>query len=458
MRIPVRCFCALTLFLFCFSFFPAAQRAHGFTVNESVSRSVLSNPEVQEKWYAFTASKEEQEAARGGFRPRLDLNAGVGWENLDGKGYDGRDQYDYTRNSVSLTLSQMIYDGNLTASQVKKLSHSKKMRYFDLLGTMEMVALNAVKSHEDVVRYREMTLLAAENLRRHEMLLKKIDDRTKAGVDSSVNLETTRGRLALAKVNLVTEESNLHDACTQYIRVVGEAPCAELEKSAVDIPLPGTPENAVDEALANSPRLSSTMENALLYRSAADEQRARMSPRLDLRAGLNFENDVDGTEGRRDKAMVELLLRFNVFDGGSDRATIRRYQELSKQTDETVKKTEREVRQSVLIAYNDILAIEAQLPSLAQHQKSAEIMRQAYAQQFEVGRRSLLDVLDAENEAYQAERAYKNALVNLVITKARFLAERGELLSYFNVKREDVPALQKADATRASFASGEVGK
>ncbi|GAB1399703.1 hypothetical protein MASR1M66_11560 [Aminivibrio sp.] len=70
----------------------------------------------------------------------LDLNAGVGWENLDGKGCDGRDQYDYTRNSVSLTSSQMIYDGNLTASQVKKLSQSLKMRYFDLLGTMEMVA------------------------------------------------------------------------------------------------------------------------------------------------------------------------------------------------------------------------------------------------------------------------------------------------------------------------------
>ena len=176
MRMHIRQLCALSLALACFTFIPGAQRAHAFTVNESVSRSILSNPEVQEKWYAFSASKEEQEAARGGFRPRLDLSAGVGWENLDGKGYSGRDQYDYTRNSVSLTLSQMIYDGNLTASQVKKLSHSKKMRYFDLLGTMEMVALNAVKSHEDVVRYREMTLLAAENLKRHEMLLKKIDE------------------------------------------------------------------------------------------------------------------------------------------------------------------------------------------------------------------------------------------------------------------------------------------
>ncbi len=413
---------------------------------------------MQEKWYAFSASKEEQEAARGGFRPRLDLSAGVGWENLDGKGYEGRDQYDYTRNGVSLTLTQMIFDGSLTASQVKKLDHSRKMRYFDLLGSLETVALNAVKSHEDVVRYREMTRLAAENLKRHETLLKKIGDRTKAGVDSSVNLETTRGRLALAKVNLVTEESNLHDACTQYIRVVGESPCDELEKSVVEIPLPPTPERAVEEAFENSPRLSATMENALLYRSAMKEQQARMSPRLDLRAGLNFDNDVDGTEGRRDKAMVELLLRYNLFDGGSDRATIRRYRELSKQTDETVKKTEREVRQSVLIAYNDILAIEAQLPSLAQHQQSAEIMRQAYAQQFEVGRRSLLDVLDAENEAYQAERAYKNALVNLVITKARFLAERGELLSFFNVKREDVPTPHEAGITKAKSAAAEVGK
>ena len=453
----LRC-CALCLAISCLSFFSAPQWAESFTVNESVNRSVLSNPEVQEKWHAFAASKEEQEAARGGFRPRLDLSAGVGWENLDGQGYAGRDQYDYTRNGVSLTLNQMIFDGNLTSSQVKKLDHSRKMRYFDLLSSMEIIALNAVKSHEDVVRYREMTLLAAENLTRHEELLKKIDDRTKAGVDSSVNLETTRGRLALAKVNLMTEESNLHDACTQYIRVVGEAPCADLEKSVVDTSLPSTPERAVEEAFEKSPRLSSTMENSLLYRWAVNEQQARMSPRLDLRAGLNLDNDVDGTIGRRDRAMVELLLRFNIYNGGSDRATIRRYQELSKQTEETVKKTEREVRQSVLIAFNDILSIENKLSSLEQHQKSSEIMRKAYGQQFDVGRRSLLDLLDAENEAYQAKRAYRNAEVNLVIATARFLSERGELLAYFNVKRNDVPTPQEAGVVPAISKAGGGGK
>ena len=67
-------------------------------------------------------------------------------------------------------------------------------------------------------------------------------------------------------------------------------------------------------------------------------------------------------------------------------------------------------------------------------------------------------MLDAENEAYQAERAYKNALVNLVITKARFLAERGELLFFFNVKREDVPTPQEAGVIKVNSAAGEVGK
>jgi Outer membrane protein len=192
-------------------------------------------------------------------------------------------------------------------------------------------------------------------------------------------------------------------------------------------------------------------------RSAASEQKARMKPRLDLRASANFENDVDGVEGRRDKTVVELLLRYNLYNGGTDEATLRRFKELHLESEENLRKVERDVRQAVLVAYNDIHAIEKQLPDLEQHRNSADAMRKAYTQQFEVGRRSLLDLLDAENEYFQANRAYANAEFNLVNARARYLAATGKLLATFKISREDVPTLEQMGITPEIYKAGARG-
>ncbi len=431
--------------------------AHALSPLDAVSKSVLSHPEVQARWHAFRAAEEEVNAARGGFRPQLDLAAGIGRENLDGKGYEGRDLMDYTRDGVTLSLSQMLYDGNLTANQVARFGHTRKMRYFDLLAAMEKTGLEAIRSHEDVIRYRVLAGLARENLARHEEVLKKIEDRAKAGVESQVNLETTRGRLALARTNLITEESNLHDAETQYVRVVGETPAESLENAAVNPSLPSSPEKALEEAFSRNPQVFASIEGTLAMRSATAEQKARMQPRLDFRAAANFENDVDGSEGRRDKTVVELLFRYNLYNGGSDRATLRRYGELASESEENLKKTERDIRQAVLVAFNDIQAIGKQLPELELHMKSADSMRKAYAQQFEVGKRSLLDLLDAENEYFQASRAFSNAHFNLVDARARYLAAAGRLLEYFKVSRKDVPAPETLGVKPETYKSWTTG-
>ena len=151
-------FSAIAVSLF---FLAPPMPAHALSPLDAVSKAVLSHPEVQAKWHALQAAAEEVNAAKGGFRPQLDLAAGIGRENLDGAGYEGRDLMDYTRDGVTLSLNQVLYDGNLTANQVARFGHTRKMRYFDLLAAMEKTDLEAIRSHEDVIRYRVMAGLPA---------------------------------------------------------------------------------------------------------------------------------------------------------------------------------------------------------------------------------------------------------------------------------------------------------
>lgn len=168
-----------------------------------------------------------------------------------------------------------------------------------------------------------------------------------------------------------------------------------------------------------------------------------MRPHIDIRAGVNIENDTDGTDGRKDKSMVELVLRYNVFDGGTNEATARRLLSLYEQSKAILKKTEREVGQALLVAYNDIHSLEKQLEPLEQHWKSSEATERTYRQQFEVGRRSLLDLLDVQNEAFQAKRAYVNARFGYIGAKASFLHESGALTSLFGITRDGVPTAKE---------------
>lgn len=436
---------ALYLFLFLLFLIPGSVQAGASEIStaDSLLKALSTNPEIRAKWHSLRASEREFDSARGGFRPRLDLTAGIGRENLDGRGYEGRDFQNYTSDGVTLSLTQMIFDGNYTSSKVKKFSHAQKMRYFDLISSMEQIALSALRSHEDMIRYRILVDMAKENFARHEEIKNKVQERTTAGVDSQVNLETARGRLALARVNLMTEESNLHDTTTQYVRIVGETPEEELVKSSIDFELPQEIDPSMEKILADNPQISSHKEQVRSMSYAVYEQKSKMCPSLLFRASSNFENDVDGVEGRRDKGVVELIFRYNLYNGGSDKADIERHEELLKESEENKNRAERDVIQIALVSFNDIRTLSEQLNSLDQHRKYADYTRAAYGKQFEAGRRSLLDLLDAENEYFQANRAYANAESNLTIAKARYLAASGQLLKYFNIFGESLPSPQE---------------
>ena len=153
--------------------------------------------------------------------------------------------------------------------------------------------------------------------------------------------------------------------------------------------------------------------------------------------------------------MIELVIRYNLYNGGTDEATIRRFVELYKQSEEILKETEREVTQALLVAYNDIDTFHKQLEHLDQHQKSAEAMEAAYRKQFEVGRRSLLDLLDAQNESFQAKRAYINALFSYEGAKASYLHEVGGLVAAYQIVRKDVPSLEEVGIQKADTKAGK---
>lgn len=433
---------ALGVLLAVLSLAAAAQSAGPATsAKEAVQRAVVSNPEVQARWHAFRAAREEQNVARGGYLPRLDLSAGVGRERQTDPGLANRD---YTRRNASLALSQMLYDGFATRSEVSRLGHAKLARYFELLDATETTALEALRAYEDVLRYRDLVQLAQQNYVQHRQVYEQIQQRVEAGVGRRVDLEQASGRLALAESNLLTEASNLHDVSARYQRVVGELPGEALAPTGLTgLQLPESVEEGLRAAYQASPAFNAAAEGVRSARAEADGRRSRFQPRVDLRARSDLGNNLDGINGHSDTQVVEVVLTYNLFNGGSDQAAVRQFVERLDQARDLRDRSCRDLRQTLAIAYNDRLRLMEQLRYLDQHQLSIAKAREAYRKQFDIGQRTLLDLLDTENEYFQAQRAYANANHDYALAHARTLAGMGKLLAALEVRRGDLPSLSE---------------
>ncbi|MDP2808947.1 MAG: TolC family outer membrane protein [Rhodocyclaceae bacterium] len=411
---------------------PLVALAQVQTLKDAAQQAVLSHPEVQSRWHAYKASAEEREAAFGGYLPKLDLTAGTGREDRN----DPSMQKSYTRSSTALTLTQMLYDGFGTRNEVARLDHARLVRLFELQDTSETIALEAARAYLDVLRYRKLLGLAEENYIRHRSVLEQIQKKVQAGVGRKVDLEQASGRLALAEANLLTETANLHDVSARFQRIVGATPGQELaEPPLLAKDQPASVKAAVEMLKRRHPALRAAIENVRSAQASADVRKAAYQPRVDLRLKSERGSNLSGTIGGHATDTAEVVLTWNLFNGMSDVARSRQYAEQLNVARDLRDKTCRDTRQTLAIAYNDTVKLKEQLGYLDQHQLSIEKARDAYRKQFDIGQRTLLDLLDSENELFQAKRAYANAEYDLAIAHVRTHAGIGTLLGALGLSR-----------------------
>lgn len=421
-----------------------AQTAGASVLKDIAQKAVLNSPEVTSKWHSYRAADEEVGVARGGYFPRVDLTVGGGRESLKQPPIGARDNY--TRSGYLLSLNQMLFDGFATRNEVRRLDKAKLVRYYELLDASENVALEAGRAYLDVLRYRRLVDLAQDNYVQHKATYDQIQRRTQSGVGRRVDQEQAASRLALAEINLVTEMANLHDVSARYQRLVGIQPTAAITPPAqLDTAFPGQAKVALDTLYKKNPQLLAASENIEAAQYEINTRRAAYSPKLDFRARTDHTQNYQGVDGLREQNVAELVVSWNLFNGGSDRAREKQTIEKKSLAFDLREKACRDTRQTLLIAHNDVLRLREQKSQYAQQVAFLEKTRDAYRDQFNVGQRTLLDLLDTENELLVARRSNVNAETDLTLAYLRTYAGMGTLLEFLGLQRLDADTPDSKD-------------
>lgn len=410
------------------------------TLSGAVEEAVMRNPEVVARYHVMTATSEEVKVARGGLYPRLDLRGYIGSETLEQRDMSpgaGPDRWDtYNVDGGALTLRQLLFDGFATSKEVKRLKYAKRVRYYELLATAEDAALEATRAYLDVVKYRKLLDLARDNYATHKEVYEHVRQRVEAGVGRGVDLEQAGGRLALAESNLVTEAANLHDVSARFERIVGQQPPDPLQDPASFNGKLPTADELTQGAFRQAPEMNAALENIRAARAELKSKKGAYWPTLALQASVAHDRNSDNLAftDRETRGRLELLLNYNLFNGGSDRARVRQYNEKLYESYDLRDKVCRDLRQTTRIAWNDTMKLQDQLQFQDQHQLATAKARDAYRKQFDIGQRTLLDLLDSENELYDARRTYLISEADLEIAHARVLAPTGHLLESLQLK------------------------
>lgn len=427
---------ASALLMGVFSYSSMGWAASPETLEKIIEKAVTENPEVQASFHAFKASEFDESAAKGRYLPNLTVDQT--FRNQERLTPNINNTYTPNQQST-LTLRQMIFDGLATPSEVGRLDHVAKSRFYELQGQMQSVALDTATAYFDLLRYRRLVSYAQDNFVVHKQIFDKIKSRVDAGVGKKVDLEQATGRLALAEANLLTETTNLYDVSARFQRLVGELPPdAVTEVMLTGDGMESSADQVLDTAYKQNPNILAAIENIIAIEKSVTGRKAPFMPRLDLQGRKII--DVNGASRNSTLAAdtLEVTASWNIFNGFTDKSNLDSAVETLNRSHVLRDKACIDTRQLVAIAYNNIRQLNEQVAYRKQHQDSIENARLAYRKQYDIGQRTLLDLLDTENEYFQSRRNFTNAEMDLSTAYARTYAGQGLLLKKLGVSRTDV--------------------
>lgn len=419
------------------------------TYEQAVESALTGNPGVVSRFYEYQATLEARNVTRGAYLPSVDVDGGIGTQDRETPLNDFG-EYDYNR--VGVTITQLLFDGFTTVDLIRAAGHDQSGAYYDFLSASQEVALEATQAYLQVLQYQNLVEYAEQNYVAHKRIYDRIAERADGGVSQRVDLDQATARLALAESNLLTEITNRYDTEAEFQRVMGDLPGEDLAMPNIYMAdLPDMRDAALELAYSQSPVIASASEQILAAQDRHRATRGAFMPRLDLRLRSETGENLDGFQGDYEFHSAEVVANWNLFRGGADRAARREAWHRYYAAIEARKQACLNVRQQTLVAFNNIDVLTRQIEFLETQLAAQDQTRAAYEDQFNLGRRSLLDLLDSQNEYFDTQRALLTARVQLTEAYATTLATMGVLTSTLGQQGFQADQLVMPDASDTEF-------
>lgn len=408
------------------------------SLDNVVFKTIASNPEIRAEINRKFAREQVKRQAEAGYYPSVDLQAGVGNQNSKNRYTTALGETDYvdlTRNEEAFIVTQNLFQGFDTDSDVKKTTAKVTASNHRLHELTEQTALRVAEVYLDVLRNQELLGTSEKMLKVNLELYDKVRSRSQSGVGRTADIDQAMSRVALARANVIADQANLQNAYSRYQRVVGDMPKDLIRPRGLHDKIQSDLEQLLKSTVENNPLLKSAQAELEAAHAQREQTKSPYYPSFDLVFEQRRGENLDGVEGVEQDYSLMLQMRYNLFNGGYDSAREKEATYMVGESQDNLEVVRRQVTEVVRLAWNAYASLADQLPYLEQHVSSAQKTRAAYADQFKIGQRTLLDLLNSENELYQAQRSRVTADYDRQISGYRILANMGKFVDQLQFRK-----------------------
>ncbi len=416
---------------------------------EAVRIAVHSNPEIGEAIANREAIEFELEQGRGRFRPRVDLEARFGaeqrWRESAENPINNPDGTAgvLNRREASLVVRQLLFDGYEFQSEVERQAARVDGASYRVMERTEFIGLAVVREYLDIMRLRRVAGLLDKNEAYHRSLLGRITRGANDGSISIADKQQANERYFAAKARSIEAREELANAETRFQRLVGRPVGKTSDPGSVARALPASLDKAIGLARTDHPSIRfarADLDAALaLHRKAG----AAFAPKLSLEGRARAGENLDGEPGQDNSLQGGVVMSWNLYNGGIDSANV---QEQVRRADEArmaLHRIAREVEEGVRLSWDRRRLQSRRLAELDRQLNTQNEVVRYYTEQFQIGQRSLLDLLDAQNSRIAAQIAVATGKSAVQFADYRLLASTNRLLRTLKVQQ---PAAAKSYA------------
>ena len=412
-------------------------QATAISLQEAVAVAIEANPEIGQAVENREAIEFELRQARGLFLPSVDLETSAGGRRLGSP--SSRADFGFAERGLaptqgSLTITQTLYNGGQRRAELERQAARVDSASLRVLERSSAIGLQVVREYLEYLLQGRIIKEASANLQAHRNIQSNISSGIRAGTLTNADAEQVRERVFAAQARLKEAEENLIAAGIRFLTLVGRPIDGASLPRSVAAHIPTSLANAIGSSRVNNERIKIAKADLDVANTLVKAAEGGRRPEIFLEGLGRIGNDIDGSEGRTSDLQARIVARWNIYRGGIDRANkqeqIRRVSEQRL----VMHQVQRQVEEAVRISWDRRIRQRSLAKTLRLQAEENGRLVKSYRDQFDIGERSLLDVLDAQNTKFNVNNLRLAADYAAIFTDYQVLAASGLLLKTLSLK------------------------
>ncbi|MDD5716676.1 MAG: TolC family outer membrane protein [Sulfuricurvum sp.] len=398
-----------------------------------VYEAVETNPDIMMKRKELAAAREDLKLARSGYYPKIDVEASVGRETTT-RQLTATQNNRYNTLNTSASLKQNLFAGFATDNEITQKENKIKARQYALMEQANEIALTTTKAYLDTLKAYERLEIELDNVKSHEKFYNDITTKLEAGAARGSDYAEVTSKLSLAYSNLLVQDNAYHDALSNFHKLAGRYEEGQnLTRPERVSGIPKKLEEALTQALQYNPSLMVGRYELEATKALIRQDQGKYYPKLDATLNARTAQNASGLSGTTESTSALLTLSWNLYNGGNDSVQMMKSVTETEKSIESLYALQRTVMEKMGLAYNAYYSMNRQSPFLALYKDTNAQKVSFYYDEFNLGRRSLIDLLNAESEYNSARHKWVQNEYDLLLAEFRVLNAKGSLLKYLDI-------------------------